>query len=184
MILVTSRIANLDRKAVFSYTLFNFTQKDREGKMQKIVTKAISNGVYIITVRTKERVNGMTAAWVSQVSMNPLLLMVSIAPARFTHDLIKESGYFAINVLDEDTQNYGAVFGFRSGRKTDKFQSISYFDAPGGSPVLDDALAYFECKVADILHAGDHSLFIGEVAAAKLLKEDKEPLIFHWDDYF
>lgn len=152
--------------------------------MQKIVTKAISHGVYIITVRTKERINGMTAAWVSQVSMNPLLLMASIAPARFTHDLIKESGYFAINVLDEDTQNYGAVFGFRSGRKTDKFQGISYFDAPGGSPVLNDALAYLECKVVDILQAGDHNLFIGEVAAAKLLKDDREPLIFHWDDYF
>jgi flavin reductase (DIM6/NTAB) family NADH-FMN oxidoreductase RutF len=164
--------------------LFNFILKDKEGKMQKIVSKAISHGVYIITVRTKERINGMTAAWVSQVSMNPLLLMVSIAPARFTHDLIKESGYFAINVLDEETMNYGAVFGFKSGRKADKFQNISHFDAPDGSPVLNDALAYFECKVADILRAGDHNLFIGEVVAAKLLKGDKEPLIFHWDDYF
>ena len=79
--------------------------------MQKIVSKAVSHGVYIITVRTKERINGMTAAWVSQVSMNPLLLMVSIAPLRFSHNLIKESGYFAINVLDEDTQHYGTVFG-------------------------------------------------------------------------
>jgi flavin reductase (DIM6/NTAB) family NADH-FMN oxidoreductase RutF len=152
--------------------------------MQNIVSKAISQGVYIITVRTKERTNGMTAAWVSQVSMNPLLLMVSIAPARFTHNLIKESGYFAINVLDEDTIDYGSIFGFKSGRKSDKFQGIAHFDAPGGSPVLENAVAFFECKVADILRAGDHDLFIGEVTAAKLLKEDKEPLIFHWDDYF
>jgi flavin reductase (DIM6/NTAB) family NADH-FMN oxidoreductase RutF len=152
--------------------------------MQEIVSRAISHGVYIITVRTKERINGMTAAWVSQVSMNPLLLMVSIAPARFSHTLIKESGHFAINVLDEDTMNYGAVFGFKSGRKADKFQGISHFDAPAGSPVLDEAIAYFECKVADVLRAGDHDLFIGEVTAAKLLKADRDPLIFHWDDYF
>jgi len=152
--------------------------------MQKIISKSISHGVYIITVRTKERTNGMTAAWVSQVSMQPLLLMVSIAPVRFTHNLIKESGYFSINVLDEDTMNYGAVFGFKSGRKVDKFQGIPYFDAPNGSPVLKDVLAFLECKVADIISAGDHSLFIGEVVAAKILKEDKEPLIFHWDDYF
>jgi len=152
--------------------------------MQKIVSKAVSHGVYIITVRTKKRINGMTAAWVSQVSMNPLLLMVSIAPLRFSHNLIKESGYFAINVLDEDTQNYGTVFGFKSGRKSDKFQGVSYFDAPHGSPVLDNALAFLECKVANIFSAGDHSLFIGEVTAAKILKENKKPLIFHWDDYF
>jgi flavin reductase (DIM6/NTAB) family NADH-FMN oxidoreductase RutF len=152
--------------------------------VQEIVSKAISHGVYIITVRTKERINGMTAAWVSQVSMNPLLLMVSIAPARFTHNLIKESGYFAINVLDEDTMNYGAVFGFKSGRKADKFQGMDHFDAPKGSPVLEDAMAFLECKVADVLRAGDHDLFIGEVTTAKLLRENKKPLIFHWDDYF
>lgn len=152
--------------------------------MQDIVSKGISHGVYIVTVRTKEKINGMTAAWVSQVSMNPLLLMASIAPARYTHNLIKESGYFAINTLDESMQNYGAVFGFKSGRKADKFQGVSYFDAPNGSPVLEGVLAFFECRVVDILPAGDHNLFIGNVVAAKLLKENTEPLIFHWDDYF
>jgi flavin reductase (DIM6/NTAB) family NADH-FMN oxidoreductase RutF len=44
--------------------------------MQEIVTKGITHGVYIVTVRTKERMNGMTAAWISQVSMNPVMLMV------------------------------------------------------------------------------------------------------------
>ena len=152
--------------------------------MQDIISKGISQGVYIITVRTKEKINGMTVAWVSQVSIQPRLLMVSIAPARYTHNLIKESGYFAINTLDGSTQDYAAAFGFKSGRKTDKFQRVSYFDAPNGSPVLDGVLAFFECKVVDIFSAGDHSLFIGEVVAAKVLKENIEPLIFHWDDYF
>ncbi len=152
--------------------------------MQEIVSKAITHGVYIITVRTKDKINGMTAAWVSQVSMNPLLLMVSIAPARFTHNLIKESGHFAINVLDEDTMNYGAVFGFKSGRKADKFQGVSHFDAPNGTPVLSDAFAFCECKVVDILRAGDHDLFIGEVESGKIMKEGKKALVFHWDDYF
>jgi len=152
--------------------------------MQNIVAKGISHGVYIVTVRTKEKINGMTAAWVSQVSFNPLLLMVSIGLTKFTHDLIKESGYFAINTLDEDMQNYAAVFGFKSGRKADKFQGIPYSNAPNGSPILDGAQSFFECKVVETFTAGDHTLFIGEVVAAKLLKENTESLIFHWDDYF
>jgi flavin reductase (DIM6/NTAB) family NADH-FMN oxidoreductase RutF len=152
--------------------------------MQEIVSKAISHGVYIVTVRTQEKVNGMTAAWISQVSFQPLLLMASIAPARYTHTLIKETGYFAVNTLDEDTENYAAVFGFKSGRKIDKFQGIPYSDAPNGSPVLKDASAYLECKVVDTFTAGDHTLFIGEVIAGKLLKDTAEPLIFRWDDYF
>lgn len=152
--------------------------------MQEIVTKGITHGVYIVTVRTKERMNGMTAAWISQVSMNPAMLMVSVAPARYTHSLIKESGYFAINVLSEGQEGLAQSFGFRSGRKHDKFQNVPYFDAVNGSPVLKDAMAFFECKLADAFTAGDHSLFIGTIVEAKLLKSDQQPLVFRWDDYF
>jgi len=152
--------------------------------MQDIVSKGITHGVYIVTARTENRINGMTAAWISQVSMNPALLMVSIAPARFTYGLIKESGYFAINVLAEGQEGLAQSFGFRSGRKHDKLQNIPYFDAPNGSPVLNDAMAFFECKLTDAFTAGDHSLFIGSIVEARLLKSDQEPLIFRWDDYF
>jgi flavin reductase (DIM6/NTAB) family NADH-FMN oxidoreductase RutF len=152
--------------------------------MQDIVSKAIIHGVYIVTTRTKEKINGMTAAWVSQVSLQPLMLMVSIAPARHTHRLVKESGYFAINTLSEDQIDLAKHFGYKSGRKVDKFEKISFFDAPKGSPVLSDALAYFECQLADSFTAGDHTLFVGNVTSAKILKDDKKPLIFYWDDYF
>lgn len=152
--------------------------------MQDVVAKAISHGVYVITVRTKEKINGMTAAWVSQVSINPLMLMVSIAPARYTHNLIKESGYFAINALPEDQIDLARHFGFKSGRKVDKFEGHTYFDAPKGSPILDGALAFFECKLVETFKAGDHTLFVGEVVTAKLLRDDNKPLIFHWEDYF
>jgi len=152
--------------------------------MQNIVTKAITHGVYIVTTRTKGKVNGMTAAWISQVSMNPVLLMVSIAPARYTHGMIKESGYFAINVLSDGQEGLAQSFGFKSGRKFDKFQNVPYFDAPNGSPVLKDAMAFIECKLINDFSAGDHSLFIGHVVEAKLLQSDQEPLIFRWDDYF
>ncbi len=152
--------------------------------MQDIVAKGISHGVYIISVRTKEKINGMTAAWVSQVSFNPPMLMVSIAPARHTHNLINESGFFTINVLTEEQKDLAGHFGFQSGRNVDKFKGTDYFDAPRGSPVLKAALAFFECKVVDTFRAGDHTLFIGEVLTAKLLRDDKKPLIFNWDDYF
>lgn len=152
--------------------------------MQDVIAKTITHGVYVVTVKTKERRNGMTAAWISQVSMNPLMLMVSIAPARFTYGLIKESGYFAINVLGKGQEGLARTFGFKSGRKHDKFENVPYFDAPNGSPILRDAIAYFECRLADVFTAGDHSLFIGNVIEAKVLKGDEKPLIFRWEDYF
>lgn len=152
--------------------------------MQQIVSKGISHGVYIITVRSGEKINGMTAAWVSQVSMRPLLVMVSIAPMRYTHELVKQARYFAINTLPDGRQDIGKHFGFRSGRKVDKFDGLSFFDAPNGSPVLSDAMAYCECSLTESVAAGDHTLFIGEVVNGKILKEGIEPLVFRWEDYF
>lgn len=152
--------------------------------MQQVVSKAISHGVYIVTVRSGDKINGMTAAWVSQVSMRPLLLMSSIAPMRHTHGLIEKARYFAVNTLPDGRQDLAKHFGFKSGRKVDKFEGISFFDAPNGSPVLNDALAYFECSLTDSFTAGDHTLFVGEVVSAKILKEDVQPLIFRWEDYF
>ena len=152
--------------------------------MQPIVSRALSHGVYIVTVRSGEKRNGMTAAWISQVSFSPLLLMLSIAPERFSYGLIKEAGFFGVNTIDEDLQNYAAIFGFRSGKNADKFKGIPCSDASNGSPILDGAVAFCECKLTDTFTAGDHSLFIGEVVEAKFLNESSEPLIFHWDDYF
>ncbi|MFH1673274.1 MAG: flavin reductase family protein [Pseudomonadota bacterium] len=152
--------------------------------MQKIVSKGILHGVYIVTARTEDKVNGMTAAWVAQVSFKPLLLMVSIAPPRYTHGLVERAGYFAINTLPEGREDLAKHFGFKTGRKVDKFETISFTDAPNGSPILDDAMAYCECKLTKSVTAGDHTLFIGEVVEGRILKEGVEPLAFRWGDYF
>ncbi|HDD43580.1 MAG TPA: flavin reductase [Candidatus Desulfofervidus auxilii] len=152
--------------------------------MQDIIAKALMHGVYVVTVKAEGRKNGMTAAWVSQVSFKPPLIMVSIAPARYTHGLIKSAGYFAINTLSEDQIEIAKHFGFKSGRKTDKLANLEHFEAGHGSPVLKDALAYIECKLVNTFEAGDHTLFIGEAIEGKVLKEGKQPLLFIWERFF
>jgi flavin reductase (DIM6/NTAB) family NADH-FMN oxidoreductase RutF len=151
--------------------------------MQKVVARALLHGVYVLTSRDSERVNGMTAAWVSQVSFRPLLLSVAVAPERFTHELIDRSGYFAVNTLGQGQAALARAFGFRSGRKVDKFEGVGHHPAANGSPVLEEAVAYVECRVVDRLTAGDHTLFIGEVVEGAVLK-DEEPLPFRWGDFF
>jgi len=56
--------------------------------MQEVAFAALVHGVYVVTTRLEDLVNGMTAAWVSQVSLKPLLVMASIAPPRYSHRLI------------------------------------------------------------------------------------------------
>ncbi len=152
--------------------------------LQKTISQYIPQGVFIVTVRHGQRINGMTAAWVSQVSFRPRLLAVAIAPERYTYELLKESGVFCINVLGEDQIDLARHFGFKSGRDVDKFAGLSYLNALKGSPVLKSAIAYFECTVVSTCETGDHVLFVGEVGDYAVQVEGARPLIFRWDDYF
>jgi len=152
--------------------------------MQDVAFEALIHGVYVVTTRAGEKINGMTAAWVSQVSLKPLLVMVSIAPARYTHTLILESGSFAINVLASDQAELAKRFGFKSGRNTDKFAGLETFPAPSGAPILPQAYAYLDLKLAHTFAAGDHTLFVGELVEAKILHPERRPLIFKKSDFF
>ncbi len=152
--------------------------------MQEFLSRAIPTGVYILTVRSGEKINGMTAAWASQVSFKPPMIAVAVAPARYTHGLIEESGYFCLNALPEDAISVAKHFGFKSGRTTDKFKGITYSDALKRSPVLDAAYAYVELELKHAYEAGDHTLFVGTVVDHGELKKDANPLIFKWNDFF
>jgi len=152
--------------------------------MQQIITRAVPTGVWVVTARAGEKINGMTAAWATQVSFKPALVAVSIAPPRYTHALIKESGYFCMNLLADDQMELAKLFGFKSGKKVNKFKNVAYENALKGSPILKDAVAYVECEVKDVVTTGDHDLFIGEVLDAAVLNEGANPMIFRWEDFF
>ena len=135
--------------------------------MQEVAFAALVHGVYVVTTRVGEKINGMTAAWVSQVSLKPLLIMVSIAPPRFTHTLILESGSFVINVLASGQVELAKRFGYKSGRTIDKLAGLETLAAASGAPVLPQAYAYLDLKLVHTFAAGDHTLFVGEVVRPK-----------------
>jgi len=152
--------------------------------MQEKAFTALVHGVYVVTTRLDDKVNGMTASWVSQVSLKPLLVMVSIAPPRYSHTLIKESGVFALNVLTSDQVELGKRFGYKSGRSIDKFAGLNWTTAATGAPILPQAYAYLDLKLVHSFTAGDHTLFVGEAVAAKILHPQSQPLIFKKTDFF
>jgi flavin reductase (DIM6/NTAB) family NADH-FMN oxidoreductase RutF len=152
--------------------------------MLEVVFSTLVQGVYIVTTRAAERLNGMTAAWVAQVSFSPVLLMVSIAPARYSYELIMESRVFALNLLTSEQVDLGKRFGYKSGRKMDKFAGLEYITAATGAPILPQAYAYYDLNLVDTFPAGDHVLFVGQVVDAKILHPEAQPLIFRKADFF
>lgn len=150
--------------------------------MKDKAIRKIVNGVSIIGTKSKGKINALTAAWVSRVSFDPPLIMVSIGEKRYTLDIIKDSKIFSVNILGKSQVNLAKHFGFQSGRDINKFKNIDYETGKTGSPLLKDCIAWMDCKLISEHKAGDHTVLIGEVIDEKAIP-DEEALIYDHDDY-
>lgn len=141
-------------------------------------------GVYIVASRLNDKLNGQIVNTAIQVNSKPILISVSINKENLTWECINCCRAFSISVLEEATPlQFIGKFGFKSGREIDKLAGINYkLSELTQSPiVLDYTIAYFDCKLWDCLELPTHSLFIGEVVDAKLLKPEGIPLTY--EDY-
>lgn len=137
--------------------------------------KQISHGIYVIGVSDGIHQNAFTAAWVMQVSFDPLLLALSINPQHYSYKLLQVGGICTVNVLGQDQQAIAEHFG-RSGVK-DKMAGFQWLTGGTGAPILSESLAYFDCKVSHYTDAGDHKIAICSVIDAAMLNQGK-PLLY------
>lgn len=145
--------------------------------------RLIASGVYVVTTRFEDRLNGLTVAWLSRASFSPPLVSVSVGKTRFTCELILRSRILAVNILAEGQEDLARHFGFNSGRQVDKFAGLKFRHALTGSPILEGVAAYLDCRVVGEMDAGDHTIFLGEAVEAGV-KEGIKPLIYHRESYF
>ncbi len=133
--------------------------------------RSLSYGLYVVTSRDGDRLNGQIANAVFQVTSKPPQLAVCLNKENLTHDLVAKSGVFAVSVLKEDApMSFIGLFGFKSGRDVDKLSQVAYQMGKTGVPfVTDHAVAVVEAKVVKSLDVGTHTLFVGEVADAKVI---------------
>ncbi|SJM89482.1 Flavin reductase domain FMN-binding protein [Crenothrix polyspora] len=139
------------------------------------VCKYLSHGVYVIGVTAGEQRNAFTAAWVMQVSFNPLMLAISINPHNYSYTLLKTGGICSVNVLGQHKYQLAEHFG-RSGL-TNKMTGFQWQTAKTGAPILSESLAYFDCQVSHITDAGDHKIAVCNVLAAGRLQQGV-PLLY------
>jgi flavin reductase (DIM6/NTAB) family NADH-FMN oxidoreductase RutF len=133
--------------------------------------RRLSTGVYVVGVAHEGRVNAFTAAWITQVSFDPLLVALSINPENFSYLLLKRSNAFVINVLTGDQLDLARHFGTQSGKDMDKLAGHRWHPATLGAPVLEQAAAYLECRVSGWSGAGDHELVLGEAVGGDVIDD-------------
>ena len=139
----------------------------------------ISYGLYIVTARKGDKINGQIANTVFQITSKPPTLAVSINKENYTHEFIKESRSLVVNVLDRDTAMvFIGRFGFKSGRDIDKFDGIKHRLSQLGNPILEEnSTAFLEVRVDKEIDVGTHTIFIGEVFDADIIS-DGEPMTY------
>jgi flavin reductase (DIM6/NTAB) family NADH-FMN oxidoreductase RutF len=147
-----------------------------EAERQKSLSAALGrvpSGLFILTACHGEAQTGMLASWVQQCSFEPPLLSVAVAAGRDIAAWLTPDAPFTLNILDDSQTDMIVHFGRGFALNEPAFTGLDVDRPDGAPPVLSDALAYLECRVAGRYRTGDHDLFIGRVVAGHVLSDGK-----------
>lgn len=124
---------------------------------------AFMTGVTIVTTATDDgKPLGFTANSFSSVSLDPALLLVSIAKTSSNYRTFSTTGHFAINILAENQKELSNTFA-RPGN--DRFANVSWQPSAHNNPLIGDVSAWFDCTTHQVIDAGDHALIVGRIEA-------------------
>jgi flavin reductase (DIM6/NTAB) family NADH-FMN oxidoreductase RutF len=146
--------------------------------------------VLVSCVDKNGKANIITLAWTMPTSIKPSMVVISIAPKRYSHRIIEETGEFVVNVPTMRLAKQNLFCGRTSGTKVDKFKETKLTPIPAKkvkAPLIMECVAHLECKLVQKITTGDHTLFVGEVLAAYVNKgvftetfnADKVKPLFH-----
>ena len=145
--------------------------------MNKNTFRNLSYGVYIISTLDGERPTGCVANSTMQITSSPASIAVSINHDNYTNGCIEKTGKFAISILSEQSApELIGRFGFQSGKDVDKFDGVDAIQKEGLS-IVADACGYIVCNVINKMETATHTVFLGEVVDADLLKKE-EPMTY------
>lgn len=137
-------------------------------------------GVCVVTSQTQagERL-GLAVGSFTSISLDPPL--VGFLPDKRSRSWtrIAETGRFCVNVLGSEQLEHCQRFATRA---DDKFEGVSHGTSPTGLPLLDDALAWIDCTVEQVIEIGDHLLVVGRVLSLER-RADGAPLVFYRGGY-
>ena len=142
----------------------------------------VPSGVFVVTLKSGERVNAYTAGWVVRVSEVPVMIQVAVWEKNYSYELAQETEHFVVHILEEGQQDVARHFGQQCGRLIDKLDGYTTNLSKSGLPMLDDCLAHLECEVIFRHIFGDHIILIGRVTDSGIHR-DGIALIHDYADY-
>lgn len=135
-----------------------------------------ASGVTVITVAHEGLSYGMTASSFSSVSLLPPLILVCIAKSAYTHQILLQAEGFGVSILSTTQADLGRRFSEKHGEYVDRFADLEVAYGESGAPLLRNAMAWLDCRTAQTIDAGDHTIVLGEVLASEV--GSGEPLLY------
>ena len=123
----------------------------------------IPNVLCLIGASFGDEWNGMTASWVTQVSMEPVLVAVSVDRQAVTHRLISEGRAFTVNLWSRADTRPFVAFSKPVRREGNTLNGRPVRAGLTGAPIFEEAIAYLDCRLRQAVDCGTHTLFLGEV---------------------
>lgn len=122
----------------------------------------------MVTCGSGERTNVLTVAWTGIINTVPPKTYISVRPSRYSYELIRESGEFAVNLTPTSLIRAADYCGIHTGKKVNKLERCGLKTEPAasvGCPILSDSPLTLECRVTDIIPLGSHDMFLADVVA-------------------
>ncbi len=139
---------------------------------KKKVLRMFTYGLYAVTAKHADQVSLMTANWLTQSSFEPPMMMLAVEVDSHTRQVIEASGAFAINVYETGQRDLAGALGQTYAKHPEKIADVAWRPGPTtGSPILESALSWVECKIVNSMPAGDHVVYLADVVDVGLQRE-------------
>jgi flavin reductase (DIM6/NTAB) family NADH-FMN oxidoreductase RutF len=137
-----------------------------------------TTGVTIVTTALGDQHAGMTVSSFTSVTLEPPTVLVCLHKNTYTHQMVQESGVYAISLLASDQESLSNRFAGFEPNVNDRFEGVALHHAETGSPLLSGALAWLDCRTTQTLETITHTIFVAEVVYAQV-NSDAAPLVYH-----
>lgn len=144
--------------------------------------RLLAGGVTIVATAYGGRRSGLTATAVCSLALSPPRVLASVNRRGSSYELIVKSGIMSVNLLGEDQEALAQRFAGRGAPEEDRFALGDWRERVTGAPVLVDALAALDCRIADAVTIDSHAIFIGVVEDV-IFGPRRQPLL-HFDGDF
>ena len=139
------------------------------------VTWKIPNALALVGSRSGDERNAMTTSWITQLSMEPVLIGIGVDQSAVTHRLIAEGGCFSVNLWDSDDTRVFVKFSKPAVDEDGMLNGRAVRAESTGAPIFEEAIAWLDCELRESVDLGSHTLFIGELVDAGIADDDKRP---------